>query len=202
MPPPAKGRPRRPGPTGRSSASFSAAATVRTLCEKLRPTSQAKKEMSYEYSRRQLVGECCVGGLPLSVLSSLPSSIFHPSSGLGGTPVHPLNTCSASNGIRRCWSRNLALIYFASTLLTSTTMAAYLNHQQVPLATAIPVPEAAGEYSLSRKSTDVDESQIKALKAQGYTRGENVPMDTWNRCFFLVLFSAHCFCLFVTCSVL
>ena len=51
-------------------------------------------------------------------------------------------------------------------------MAAYLNHQQVPLATAIPVPEAAGEYSLSRKSTDVDESQIKALKAQGYTRGE------------------------------
>ena len=51
-------------------------------------------------------------------------------------------------------------------------MAAYLNHQQVPLATAIPVPVAAGEYSLSRKSTDVDESQIKALKAQGYTRGE------------------------------
>ena len=81
-------------------------------------------------------------------------------------------------------------------------MAAYLNHQQVPLATAIPVPEAAGEYSLSRKSTDVDESQIKALKAQGYTRGENVPMDTWNRCFFLVLFSAHSFCLLVTCSVL
>ena len=55
--------------------------------------------------------------------------------------------------------------------LPAATMA-YLNQQQVPLATAIPVPEAAGEYRISRKSTDVDESQIKALKGQGYTRGK------------------------------
>ena len=65
-------------------------------------------------------------------------------------------------------------LYF--TCFTST-MAAY---HQTPLATAIPIPapEAAGEYSLSRKSTDVDESMVKALRGQGFTRGKST--HTWK----------------------
>ena len=57
-------------------------------------------------------------------------------------------------------------------------------HQNPPLATAIPIPAsggAAGEYSLSRKSTDVDESQIRALKGQGYTIGELITSYTKNK---------------------
>ena len=56
-------------------------------------------------------------------------------------------------------------------------MAAY---HQTPLATAIPIPapEAAGEYSLSRTSTDVDESMVKALRGQGFTRGKSTVLDT------------------------
>ena len=66
-------------------------------------------------------------------------------------------------------------------------------HQNPPLATAIPIPapEAAGEYSLSRKSTDVDESMVKALGGQGYTRGKSTHESyvelTAAKSFFLVL---------------
>ena len=64
-------------------------------------------------------------------------------------------------------------------------------HQNPPLATAIPIPapEAAGEYSLSRKSTDVDESMVKALGGQGYTRGKSTHRrrGTAVKSFFLVL---------------
>ena len=46
-------------------------------------------------------------------------------------------------------------------------------HQNPPLATAVPIPaqEAAGEYTISRKSTDVDESMARALNGQGFSRG-------------------------------
>ena len=62
-------------------------------------------------------------------------------------------------------------IYFFTSPAKIAKIMAY--HQNPPLATAvpIPVPETAGEYTISRKSTDVDESMVRALQNQGYTRG-------------------------------